>query len=305
MNREYELSFDFKEGILKEAVNKGVVYALACIEKKCHHENFQSHNLPYHNTVHTVNVIERTKEILSAIKKISHVSLSNHDLLIGVFSAAFHDIIQKWSTEEKVCGVNQMVIRRRISNLSEKESERKAFQFMSWVNKSYKSDVFTFKDACLIHEAIEATIPEWDVSLKTVVQPNLHKKSSVIALTVALSDINTAGYSGASSDIYKDEGNRIFRENNIDMLTLFLRQGKSFPMNFYRERILNWSSLQIDFAKGRKKMFPEEIAGLPDDILSTVAGFFTRFDQTIDEAEKRYEMRKHMCFEDLIRDVGY
>ena len=288
----------------EEAIKDGITAALANISQRFEHAENPLDNLAFHNTQHTKSVIERTKKILEAM------GVNKGLVMLGEFIAAHHDTVQDYSVSEK----DGKKMRARFIEKNEEASIEEAVVYMR-ANPS----VFDEEDIEIVREAIQATIPRYDVEKKTIKQPHLLEsveaammrqrlmtdKSELVTRAIALADLGTAGMDDSESFVH--DGNAIFQEENID-ITEALQHPKSLSnaqKESFQKRMLDWTANQIFFAKGREALFDKELEGLPEKMERNVRALFTEFGSNIQRAQAKADIRKTMSFEDLVRDFGY
>lgn len=290
----------------EKAIEDGIIKALTIISQRFEYAENPLDNLAFHNTQHTRGVIERTKKILEAM------GASDRLVRLGEFIAANHDTVQEYEiTVDANSGVKK---RSRFIEKNEDASADEAITYM----RAYPS-IFDEEDMETVREAIQATIPGFDMGKKTVIQPNLLESidaatvqerlmtsaSELVTRALALADLGTAGMEEPDSFVH--DGDAIFREENIDVLEA-LRHPQSLSeeqKEAFKKRMLDWTANQIAFAQGREASLDKELEGLPEDMERSVRGLFTHFDANIQRAQSKVDRRKLMTFEELVRDFGY
>lgn len=289
-------------------IDQGIQWALARIEMNFEHSPNFTYHLPYHDSSHTQFVINKVEIILNTIRSVDKSLVSLHDIQIAKFAAAFHDVFIHWEKDIVKDGQYTKILRKRLlpdSIQNEKASAEIAINYMEIVNEVHQHEVFTIEDKKLVKEAIEITIPKYDPVNHTVIQPNLSSDSSLIARSVALADVGAAGM---DSKVYTDGGDRLFREENIDIYEVIKLGSKDLSedvLNYYTSRMVKWAESQIGFAKGRKNRSETEVEGIPLIAKDKVLTLFKDFDNSIDIAQELFDERSRMVFIDLIKDMGY
>ncbi|MFZ2501030.1 MAG: hypothetical protein WAW90_03570 [Minisyncoccia bacterium] len=271
----------------RQTVEAGIREALDIIRDRFEHAENPLDNLAFHNTRHTEGVIERMKMILVALQAEERVAL------LGELVAAYHDIVQKYDVVDGM--------RKRNIGANEQESDAELFAYMQ-----ARQQVFSKEDVMIVNETIEeATTPDWNVTNKTVFQPNQSRYSGDIARALAFADLGTAGME--EPDAYIVDGNNLFREENIDIADAL--QNPDLLTDTQREsftkRMLAWTSSQPSFAEGRKNLLDVELGSLPEEKAKAVKELFLHFDRNIRRAEQNVTHREKMSFEELAQDFGY
>ena len=154
----------------------------------------ERNRLDFHNAQHTNDIIRRTKNILSALEKIGFASW--HDIEIGTLARRIPRHNAKMGRKYYSGRTFVKIIRKRFTGENENTSAEEAVAFMEKSNQEVRQEIFSLKDINMAREAIIATIPGFNLELKTVVQPNLNGHSSFIARALALADLGAAGMDG-------------------------------------------------------------------------------------------------------------
>jgi len=257
--------------------------------------------LDYHNAWHTKNVIRRTKTILKAI-----ASTDQKTARLGELTAAWHDVVQNFNTEEETIGLFTKKMRKRSVVENEETSAEEACDYLDALSKENGNAIlFSDTDREVVRRGIHVTIPDFHPEQGTVIQPNLTHESDLVARAVALADIGAAGMDGP--DIFGQEGDALFREENIDISDALRNQEYMSPSRkeFFRGRMIEWSEGQEQFAAGRKALFDAELQGLSKEEQEAVRPLFSKFDESIQGMREKTERRKEMPFDELVRDFGY
>lgn len=310
-----EVSPEQKEETLFDAwAKKGIAKALDMVKKRFGDSEDQQEDkdriLDFHNTRHTEAIVRRVEKILSAMEE-TGAPITERNIARGKIYGAFHDVIQE-ENEPKATqeGEYEKVARVRKTAENEKASWEAAQEFMRKANEEAGEEIFTQEDMEGAEEAIKVTIPSFyfdkEKGWGTVIQPNLNKDTSFEARALALADIGAAGMEGY--EVFGPEGDAVFREENLDILRA-LREPEKLSdgqKEYFRNRMLKWSEIQIGFAQGRKEFLDEELEGLDTAAQERLKeDVFNKFDDSIEGAKKKLEKRKSMSFEELARDMGY
>ena len=285
----------------EEAVNTIAQNTLATLEEKFKPAE-EEEGFAYHNIEHTKKVMERVSDILREIRDAVPDAVSERDIGLGTIAASEHDVYQLYRPTDKEDGSQ---FRQRFTGDNEAVSAYDAIQQMQQMNEQYDEEIFSRKDMERISEAINATTPGFDPDAGTVVQPQLSEESDVITRALALADIGGAGIEGKA---FLEEGDRLFREENLDIDKAIHseEQLSADQKEAMRQRMLAWSKNQIPFIKGRQAHLDNELEGLPPRAQDALRdNIFTGFNEAIEAAQQSYERRQDMSFEELAKDMGY
>lgn len=300
-----------KEQNFKVAIEQGIATALSIINKDFESTLIAENQLAYHASTHTRGVISRTESILTAIKKANSDSelVINRDIELGRFAAAWHDTVQSWqpNTLRDTEGRATVKRKRDIGN-NERVSADFALEYMDSVNKQTRGMVFTLDDQRKVREAIILTIPNYDVSLGTVTQPEFaNHKGNLIAQAVALADLGGGGMEGFK--MARWETDSLFVEDNIDIteyLKCYKETGRRdlYKEAFYRERMLAWLKSQLRFSQGRQLQLQEEITNMDTRAQQPVRQLFTKYEETLRGIQTLIDNRQKMDFLNWMNSLG-
>jgi len=235
--------------------------------------------LPYHNTNHTQNVLERSLKIAEVF------SISNKDRFLLQIAALFHDVIQFYEEKEVEIDVSPeekiktLKLFRQVGQ-NEEESAKKAENFMNRYG-----NLFSQEDIKRVRRAILATIPDFHEEEKTVYQPRLYEEIQLgfvdpVILCLALADLGGVGM--LSFDEFKKENLRLFLEEFPEVKRLLLSESLSDEDEKKIVKLFKyWLNLQLSFIQGRKKLFYQEIEHLPDEVKNKLTALFSHFDENL------------------------
>ena len=290
-----------RESFAEESL-KGIEKALMTVYER--YEEPEGHDeLVFHNTAHTNAVVKRCLMILGVIP-----GVKDEDVPLTTLAAAFHDTVQNWKPvgiTEKFNGKEfTKVLRKRFSGENEAKSAEELITFMCETRKKYDFPVFLSTHEEAVREAIMATVPDFDKEHHTVFQPNLTKDSSLVARTLALADLGTAGI---APEKFIEEGDSLFREENLDILDASKNFGTIDDEHkaYFKHRMFVWTKNQLAFVEGRKQRFEEEITGFPEVAVPKLKQLFSGFDESIELIKRKIEKREYMEFEEIAADMGY
>ena len=274
---------------LHEAEREIVQMAINVIRER-HESGRVPDHMQYHNSEHTIGVVDRARVIGRAM------GMSERYLLLTVIAAAWHDSVQRWMEIEGEGGV---VTRKRLTGRDEVASAAEAVDAMGEVDLRFSPE-----ECGIVASAIVGTIPGWDSDESTVCQPFLIEHPVVRA--VALADLGSAGM---DPDMFRRDGPALFAEENIDILEALAeaRRASDVPaaaQQFYRGRYINWLKVQPSFARGRQaRLESVELDGLDSEQRSAVLAVFARFDESVAAAEETAAQAETLDFVPLMRQL--
>lgn len=284
------------ENIEDKYVDELVHNAFSIIENQRGEDYFE-----FHNTDHSKTIINRSERILNIIQEANPGLVKERDYKLAKISGAYHDIVQDYNFE--LNNEDGSMVRKRFIGDNEEKSAEQAINFIYQIDKE---NIFNNNDKEIIKEAINNTVPSFDLENNTVIQDNLNKDSSIVARVIALSDIGGAGMDGAEQFI--KEGSDLFREENVDIFK-DIEDIDNIPEEKKKNiitRIIKWSEFQPKFAEGRKNLLDKELEGLPEESIEAIKNkLFNKFDESIEVSKEKAELRKKMDFKELIKDMGY
>lgn len=295
----------------RKAIDTLVDRTLATIEQKYERN-------PYHNTRHAKAVIERSVQILQAIKAIDPTLVSEYDIEDARVNGAKHDEIYETHSEKKREADGVSLMRKRNDDV-EKRSADKLAEDKTRLNQELGQPVFSAVGIQTGKQAIMATVPDWSEELGTIIQPNLGTaEAPLIPLVIALAaaDLAAGGMKGLAGETAAQEGKRVgsevFREENFDIAKAFKR-GKPLTQekgDFFKRRMITWSERQVRFYQGQKTRLPDLYSKIEDPHLrqvmqEVITELFSEFDSTIAAAQQTLEARQKMSLNQLFEDFGY
>lgn len=241
------------------------------------------HHSPTNNYSHPREVIEAAELILRAIKK-GGVPVTERDIRLARVIAAFHDAVQEWRPErEREAGRWGGECKRLIGD-NEQMSADELIACMERANEEANAEIFSESDMKVGRAAIMATVPGFDTGHNTVIQPNLTVESGPLVRAIALADLAVVGMGGGAR--YVDVGNRLFREENLDLIGIDAANLADWQKEALAQRMLAWKKFQPKFAAGRRDLFETEIAPLPEGAKEELHKLFCKFDESIVAAQE-------------------
>lgn len=282
--------------------------------------------LYYHTVVHAYGVKRRANLIFQALKpilesSIEPVELSRLNILINI-CAVSHDMVQEFTPPERI-----HTPRKRPVGLSEAATISKLINYIKKLNQKYtkagvnSSAIFTDADIQIIKEAIKVTVCIYGNKSHCLYQPHLYNerdKLSITARIIALADLGTLGIEGVTA--YLQEGVLVFLEENPDVVQMLLaqknnRSSSKFNLSKdqliidenFRQRLLKSTRFMVDFAKDRKKRFPEEIASFTDNSKFILRDRVFKYlnSQTIQEIENLTPTNKNASLNTLLKFFNF
>lgn len=229
-------------------------------------------NLPYHNSNHTKQVVERAFLIGQVL------ALDERQLKLLQIASSFHDFVCDFDVVEveveyqgKSLKIRKRTMRREDNeNLSAQEAER-------WM----RENGYLEEEIALVKEAIMATIPDWDQEKRTVYQPKLNENSNPVVRALCLADLGAAGMS--VNDYLRDPFN-LFLEEYYDFHQFILgkRDLSNVEKDFYLNKFKNFISSQANFVEGRREFFEREIKGegIDEEKKKKLKELFSGFDKS-------------------------
>ncbi|MBE9168865.1 hypothetical protein IQ238_15560 [Pleurocapsales cyanobacterium LEGE 06147] len=278
--------------------------------------------LYYHTVAHAYGVKRRANLIFQALKpifesSIEPVELSRLNSLINI-CAVTHDMVQEFIPPDQLYAP-----RKRPVGISEAATITKLINYIEKLNQKYSqagiksSAIFTNADIQIIKEAIKVTICIYGNNSNCIYQPHLYherEKLSITARIIALADLGTLGIEGVNA--YLREGVLVFLEENPDVARMLLAHKNIFSQNNLnliqnkelildknlRERLLRSARFMVNFAKERKKRFPEEIAGFTTNGRYILKHQIFKYlnSKTIEEIEKLTPTNKNTSLNTLL-----
>ncbi|MEI9966559.1 MAG: HD domain-containing protein [Candidatus Moraniibacteriota bacterium] len=222
----------------------------------------------YHNPEHSEGVAEWALRFLEK----SQIA-TDEDRLLAETAGLGHDAFQDFKWKPNIRGIGWKRIRETV--VIEEKSAVHGLDLLEEEGANLESNGRKkFQDAVL------ATIPEWDLNLKTIIQPRLGRYSPDIAWAVAAADIGSAGY---DTEKFLRDGDQVFCEDN--MLPALKTLSDAQAEKLYAE-VLGWSAMQVDFAKGQKAYWQRDL------VPYFVYDQMTEFKASIQAAEERLAHRK-------------
>lgn len=273
---------------LHEAERDIVQMAISAIRER-HEGGTVPDHMHYHNSAHTIGVIDRARAIGQAL------GLSDRHLLLTVIAAAWHDSVQRWMEIEGEGGV---VTRKRFTGRDEVASAAEAVEAMGEVDLRFSPE-----ECGIVASAILGTIPGWDGGQATICQPFLIEHPVVRA--VALADLGSAGM---DPDMYRRDGPALFAEEHIDLMEAIAGADSADEIppamqDVYRARYIAWLKVQPGFARGRRARLETELADLDEATRERVLALFSRFDESVAAAEEAVQLAESLDFVTLMRQL--
>ncbi|MBI5122833.1 hypothetical protein HZA75_03155 [Candidatus Roizmanbacteria bacterium] len=285
------------------AINRGITLALTTIENRFEQSEGPNakNKLYFHTTPHTKGVISRTGRLLRAIHDSHPELVSERDILLGKFIAAWHDVVQNWEPEMRENP--QRHIRKRKTGENETKSAQEAISYMDRINNDPNGTIFTEEDKSVVKKAINLTIPHFDIEKGTVAQENF-ENYEIIAQAVGLADLGVPGMELPQNSLF--DAWAIIKEEELDITNYIELRKTGLPKNIKKEeeyaliikaRLVN----QLNFVKARKDQTDIEIQQIANfNARNILLDLFNSFDATINATEQLVQRSEDMNFEELI-----
>lgn len=244
--------------------------------------------LYYHTRQHLYNVERRANQIFHTVcpywqaapdAEQPPLDILRMKLLLYLCVIA-HDMVQVF-----VVPTQEHTSRRREPGVSETATIERLTDFINELNQQLQKHdptspaILTDRDINIIREAIAATICAYDPTDQAIYQPNLYnpnKSLSPVARILALADIGALGIDGV--EVYHHEGSLLLLEENPDLIPLLLN-GTIHSLSLdnpelyqnIQQRLLSRCRFQVNFAKSRFARLKREVAGFPNEAISTLS----------------------------------
>lgn len=266
-----------------------IVESIAQIKTFALHEfdrEIAQKQLYYHSREHVDNVQRRANQIFQAVcpywkaaadEGQPTIDIPRMKLLLDLCAYA-HDMVQVF-----VVPTQPHASRQRKPGVSETATIERLLDYINQLNQQLRKHdpaseaILTDEDITIIRDAIAATICAYDPMEGAIYQPDLYapnKSLSIVARILALADIGALGIDGVK--IYHQEGSLLVLEENLDLIPLLLDgtihtlgSDNSAYQNI-QKRLLSRCRFQVNFAKSRLARLEREVAGLPEDAISTL-----------------------------------
>ena len=278
---------------LPRTVRGGIAYALGLLRSRYESNIDPDDDMPFHCAEHTTGVIRRTGELLRAM------GAAEREYQLGLLAAAFHDTVQRWVP---VTTPDGEVLRRPFTGRNEIDSAAEAVAWMRQADGAFGEPEYD-----LVTRAILATIPGWDAKNGTVSQAHLTADAPVTVRAVALADLGAAGMDG---EAFLVTGDRLFREENLDIGRALRRCARRADLNAatlerYKARMLAWSRSEADFVRGRRARLGLELGDLSGSAAAAVRALFGGFQAAIGATEVAVRARERLSPWEVARAMGY
>ncbi len=291
--------------LLQKAVGMGVEQC-----KTIMNNSFEKNPDPLQNNEfhlwdpHIDIVIERMVSDLELNERVDPGSISPRDVILAPLVGGSHDLVNNRTTKMVSEGEHtKKVVVRDLGNNEIKSSER-AIAIMLGINAQLGEEIFIPYDMQIMAEAHLATIPPWNDELGTVVQPYLTIYSRPLVRVMAIGDI---GSSGRNTAQFLEDGDRLFREEQIDILeALMSPEPMSISYKRYcKDRIVAWSYGQPNWAIGRQRRQDLEFAGFTKPVQIAMKRRYNQFVQSEEATRLVAQKREEMSPDQILIDIGY
>lgn len=287
---------------LMSACQKGYETGLELVARRYENNKDWERNLTYHNAAHSRYVAQETVRILEVVRSVDRHAVSQIGVWMGQLAAGWHDTTILWERVHTVEDGFEVARRKRLSGINERVSAEELVGYMTEPEFSRASS--SVDEEILVKNAILVTVPDFDTSLGTVIQPNLTEDSSPVARAVALADIGGAGLSGG--EFFLRTSLALFREDNLDFpaQTMSLSTLNVAQREALRQRMIEWLGSQGRFVEGRRQLTPQEVAPY-GDASQAVLELFSYFDETLNIVGETHLKAQSEPVEALLTMFGY
>ena len=276
--------------------------------------------LYYHTREHINNVKRRANQIFQVVcpywKAVPDEGQPTLDILrmklLLDLCAVAHDMVQVF-----VVQTQPHTPRQRERGVSETATIDRLLKYINGLNEQLRKHdpaspaILTDEDMTIIRDAIAATICAYQPTDQAIYQPDLYnpnKSLSPVARILALADIGALGIDGVK--VYNQEGSLLFLEENLDIIPLLLdgtihslsSDNSELYQNF-QQRLLSRCRFQVNFAKSRFARLQGEVAGFPEEAISTLTHEVFKYlnPTTIQEIEAMTPTHENATLEVLLQ----
>jgi hypothetical protein len=259
------------------------------------HDDFDT-ELPQHNSAHTLDTASRVGTILSVLRYVDPRSVTARDIWLGVLAASFHDRIEAF--EITGTGINQTRSLRRGTN--EHNSSEFLASLMVGCNDAAGREIFVRDDFSTAIDGIDRTVPDFIEFEGNHTVHQMTEGARAVAFALLLADVNAPGF---DVQRFQRDGDRLLLEQfpYIERLVRTL-DGAAVGT---RDIILDWTSRQVEFARGRQAIVRDEIfsADISLRLKEFLMNYFECFDDSISSARERLTQRVGMDVRGLLMSL--
>jgi hypothetical protein len=290
---EHQQSLEGESTQLDQVVEKGIQVALQRVQERF--DNNPDQSFDYHNTTHTLNVVNRITEVSKAL------GFNEKTTALAQLNAAFHDTIQDGygvsnrydsiltnedgqillSEDKGETSISKEEITREDSEELNPNygmykrftvaNEEASFEELAQFLRSEEAEgFFDESDIAISKIAIHGTIPGFDPEKGAITQPNLGEDSTELALALGMVDLGAAGMEGARKLL--PEGDANFREEHMKWSFELRHAAESGSLDTIdpdekaaiTQKIIGWTKFQKKIAADQRGFFSERIQWLED-----------------------------------------
>lgn len=258
----------------------------------------------YHGVVHPSEVNTGATRVYKCL------GLENpRDLETIRMACSAHDVVQEATS---VVGKSGFLVRQRCRGENEKKNAHWASETLRELRIRFGFDSVSDSEIQDVSVAIQWTIPAWDSTLGTMIQPHLHEalKSgqwTSVPLCVAMGDLLACGH---RPDVFLRSSDELIVEEQIgvDLMLAEAKTQDDIPAGRAAAalKILqDWDCSQIGFVQGRKMAFEIEADMVPERQRNALQSRINKFDESIYRAKLRISARQNLGFFAYASAVGF
>lgn len=273
-------------GVTLSIVRPHVQKAFAGIHQRFEVPGNPKHVLSYHAVPHSAGVLVRATAI-ARVLGVSELGIAAVQL-----GAALHDFEQDFSIVMR----HGLYVRERWRCWNERWSALQfAFACMGVIPGPLAREAFN---------GIQGTIPDWCVTLSTVVQPCLDITSD-IALSICLADLGSPGMDPAT---YALEPFQLFVEDNPGLYMLLENHGslEAIPLKYhdlYRDRLLVFLKAQVPYIRGRQRDTEFTYSRIGPARAECIRPLMSRFEESLEVAFENYQRAETRNFVQIVHEL--
>ncbi len=246
---------------------------------------------PYHDRLHTEEVMAFAIRILRIVQQTEPIFVSEWIIRLAKIAAVYHEWHQYYA-------LGPRGERKRYDAINKGKSADAASAWMK------KSSWFTEADITMVEKAIEKTHSPF-------IHDYLHpfffftEKTPLIALVLRLAEFDMGAAMPHPWMI--ERIHKAFREKNIDMLealTLAREPLSKSVLKDYADRVIVYYGVVLDRIRKRQKDLNHSVLYFPEHSKEPVKALFD-FDQTYTDVQAQREFLREQTPEEVLRIVGY
>ncbi len=221
-----------------------------------------------------------------------------------------HDLIQKCDPAGMPHFLfPEVILRKRMRGPNEDQTADLVVQTIEELDED---NLFSDEELAAIDQGIRFTVPEWDNTAKTMIQPRMlqaldDKTAKPLAVSLAMGDLLLCG---TNPDKFIGGSDGLLVEECTDLVARLLRaKSLSDIPQVIRDRHLDyfrfWDGGQAGFAAGQKKTTFQRVLDAFPKAADGLIKAFNGFKESGDRAMERANDRMTWSFEQYARQVGF